>query len=178
MEALVGKKAPEFTMKTTKDLETLEHTVRLADYEGKWLVLFFYPLDFTFVCPTEIRGFNERLDEFTDLGAEVLGVSVDSVFSHRAWIKQAATEGGLGVLKFPLASDITKETSRAYGVLLEEAGIALRGLFIIDPHGVLRYQLVSDLNVGRSIEETLRVLQAFQNGGLCPINWKPGEKTL
>ena len=150
----------------------------LADYQGKWLVLFFYPLDFTFVCPTEIRGFNSRLAEFAKAGAEILGVSVDSVYSHRAWIKTPQAEGGLGGLNYPLASDITKQVSKDYGVLIEEKGIALRGLFLIDPEGILRYQVVSDLNVGRSIDETLRVLQAFQTGGLCPIDWHPGERTL
>ena len=174
----VGQKAPDFALKTTKDLESLEHVARLADYQGKWLVLFFYPLDFTFVCPTEIRGFNSRLKEFQDAGAEVLGVSVDSVFSHRAWIKASPNDGGLGGLNYPLASDITKQASRDYGVLVEDEGIALRGLFIIDPEGILRYQVVSDLNVGRSVDETLRVLQAFQAGGLCPIDWHPGDKTL
>ncbi|MEG6584719.1 peroxiredoxin [Dendrosporobacter sp. 1207_IL3150] len=174
----VGKKAPDFSMSTTKNLESLDHVVSLSDYQGKWLVLFFYPLDFTFVCPTEIRGFNSRIAEFTQLGAEVLGVSTDSVYSHRAWVKTSRDEGGLGGLDYPLASDITKQVARDYGVLIEEEGIALRGLYIIDPDGILRYQVVTDLSVGRSIEETLRVLQALQTGGLCPIDWQPGERTI
>lgn len=178
MVAKVGQKAPDFSMPTTKNMDTLEHVARLADYQGKWLVLFFYPLDFTFVCPTEIRGFNSKLADFSSNGAEVLGVSTDSVYSHRAWIKTPVNDGGLGGLNYPLASDITKQVSRDYGVLVEEQGIALRGLFIIDPEGVLRYQVVTDLNVGRSVDETLRVLQALQTGGLCPIDWHPGEKTL
>lgn len=178
MLAKVGQKAPDFSMPTTKRIEELDHVARLSDYCGKWLILFFYPLDFTFVCPTEIRGFNSRLDDFGKLNTEVLGVSTDSVFSHRAWVKASPTEGGLGGLNFPLASDITKQISRDYGVLIEEKGFALRGLFIIDPEGLLRYQVVTDENVGRSVDETLRVLQALQTGGLCPIDWHPGDRTL
>ncbi|QJW46903.1 peroxiredoxin [bacterium BFN5] len=174
----VGQKAPDFSMVTTKNPETLDEVVSLADYQGKWLVLFFYPLDFTFVCPTEIRGFNSKLAEFNSVGAEVLGVSVDSVYSHRAWINTSRDAGGLGGLDYPLASDITKQAARDYGVLIEDQGIALRGLFIIDPEGILRYQVVSDLNVGRSVDETLRVLQALQSGGRCPIDWQPGERTI
>jgi len=175
---LVGQKAPNFKMLTTKDMQTLNHVASLEDYKGKWLVLFFYPLDFTFVCPTEITAFNDRLQEFADLDCEILGVSTDSVHSHRAWIKSPRAEGGLGELSFPLASDITKEVSRAYDVLIENEGIALRGLFIIDPEGVLRYQVVHDLNVGRNVDETLRVLEALQSGGLCAANWKPGQAHL
>jgi peroxiredoxin 2/4 len=175
---LVGQKAPDFKMLSTKNLETLKETVSLEDYRGKWLILFFYPLDFTFVCPTEITAFNDRAEEFFDLGAEILGVSVDSVYSHRAWIKTPREQNGLGDLKFPLASDITKEVSRAYDVLLEDEGVALRGLFIIDPEGVLKYQVVHHNNIGRSVDETLRVLEALQAGGLCPANWKPGQKLL
>jgi peroxiredoxin (alkyl hydroperoxide reductase subunit C) len=178
MTAKVGQKAPDFAMPTTKNIDSLDHIARLADYQGKWLVLFFYPLDFTFVCPTEIRGFNARLGEFRAAGAEVLGASVDSVYSHRAWVRARAEDGGLGGLDYPLASDITKEVARSYGVLIEEEGIALRGLFIIDPEGILRYAVVSDLNVGRSVDETLRVLQALQSGGMCPIDWHPGDRHL
>lgn len=178
MAVIIGQKAPDFCMATTKNIETLEHKAKLSDYLGKWLVMFFYPLDFTFVCPTEIRGFNSRLDEFSSLNAEVLGVSTDSVHCHRAWIKTSVADGGLGGLSYPLASDITQQVARSYGVLIEDQGVALRGLFIIDPEGVLRYQVVCDLNVGRSIEETLRVLQALQSGGLCPMEWHPGDETL
>jgi len=178
MIAKVGQKAPDFSMPTTKDLDNLDHVAKLSDYQGKWLVMFFYPLDFTFVCPTEIKGFNSRLEDFRKAGAEILGVSVDSVYSHRAWINAGQADGGLGGLNYPLASDITKQVARDYGVLAEEKGIALRGLFIIDPEGILRYQVISDLNVGRSVDETLRVLQAFQTGGLCPIDWHPGDRTL
>jgi len=175
---LVGKKAPDFKMATTKDLDNLNHVASLEDYKGKWLVLFFYPLDFTFVCPTEILAFNERYEEFKDLNCEILGVSTDSVYSHRAWIKTPREENGLGELKYPLASDITKEVSRNYGVLIEEEGVALRGLFIIDPEGVVRYQVVHHNNIGRNVDETLRVLEALQAGGLCPANWKPGQALL
>lgn len=178
MIAKVGQKAPDFSMPTTKDLDNLDHVAKLSDYQGKWLVMFFYPLDFTFVCPTEIKGFNSRLEDFRKAGAEILGVSVDSVYSHRAWINAGQADGGLAGLNYPLASDITKQVARDYGVLAEEKGIALRGLFIIDPEGILRYQVISDLNVGRSVDETLRVLQAFQTGGLCPIDWHPGDRTL
>lgn len=175
---LVGQPAPDFDMASTKDLETLKTRAKLSDYRGKWLVMFFYPLDFTFVCPTEITAMSDRAQEFFDLDAEILGVSTDSVHSHRAWIKLSREENGLGSIRFPLASDITKDVSRSYDVLIEEEGIALRGLFIIDPDGVLKYQVVHDLNIGRSVDETLRVLEALQTGGLCPANWKPGEKTL
>lgn len=174
----VASKAPDFEMLSTKNLQTVDEKVRLSDYRGKWLVLFFYPLDFTFVCPTEITALSDRYEEFKELGADVLGVSIDSVYSHRAWIQTPRDKNGLGQLKFPLGSDITKQVSRDYGVLLEDKGIALRGLFIIDPDGILRYQVVHDLNIGRSVDETLRVLQALQTGGLCPVNWKPGQKTL
>jgi alkyl hydroperoxide reductase subunit AhpC len=176
--ARVGKPAPDFTMKTTADLQKLQSSVSLSDYRGKWLVLFFYPLDFTFVCPTEITALSDRFEEFADLGAEVLGVSTDSVFSHRAWINTPREQNGLGELNFPLASDITKEVARDYGVLIEEEGIALRGLFIIDPNGVLQYSVVNNLNIGRSVDETLRVLEALQTGGLCPADWKPGKELL
>ena len=170
---LVGSKAPNFTMNSTKDLEKLSVPVSLEDYRGKWLVLFFYPLDFTFVCPTEIIALSERAQEFADLG-----VSVDSEHSHRAWIKTPREQNGLGDLNYPLAADITKEVSRAYGVLLEDAGIALRGLFIIDPEGVVQHATINSLNVGRNVDEVLRVLEACQTGGLCPANWKPGAKLL
>jgi alkyl hydroperoxide reductase subunit AhpC len=140
--------------------------------------MFFYPLDFTFVCPTEITAFNKKIDAFKNLNAEVLGVSTDSEHSHKAWINASSDQGGLGKLQFPLASDITHQVSKDYGVFIEEEGIALRGLFIIDPDGMLKYSVIHDLNVGRSVDETLRVLQALQSGGLCPIDWHPGDKHL
>jgi peroxiredoxin (alkyl hydroperoxide reductase subunit C) len=152
--------------------------VSLSDYKGKWLVLFFYPLDFTFVCPTEITALSDRLDEFKELNAEVLGVSTDSVYSHRAWIKTPREENGIAGLKYPLAADMLHTVSRDYGVLVEDQGIALRGLFIIDPEGILKYSVINSLNIGRSVDETLRVLEALQTGGLCPADWKPGKPLL
>ena len=181
MSAKVGKPAPDFTMKVAKPGDTaatVGSLVSLADYKGKWLVLFFYPLDFTFVCPTEITALSDRFSEFEEIGAEVLGVSIDSQFSHLAWMNTPRENNGLGELNFPLAADITKKVAADYGVLIEEAGIALRGLFIIDPEGVLQYGVVNNLNIGRSTDETLRVLQALQTGGLCPSDWKPGKATL
>ena len=175
---MVGQPAPDFDMASTKNIEKLDENVRLSDYKGKWLVVLFYPLDFTFVCPTELTTFSERYDDFEGIGAEVIGVSTDSVFSHRAWLNTPRDKGGVEGLRYPLAADATKQVSRSYGVLVEEKGIALRGLFVIDPEGILRYGVVHDLNVGRSAEETLRVIQALQTGGLCQAEWKPGQKTL
>ncbi|MCC7529110.1 MAG: peroxiredoxin [Candidatus Melainabacteria bacterium] len=174
----VGKRAPDFDMPSTKDMKGLKENVRLADYKGKWLIVFFYPLDFTFVCPTEITAFDKRYDEFKKAGAEILAISTDSVYSHRAWIQTSEDKGGLGPIKFVLASDITKDVSRDFGVLMEDKGIALRGLFIVDPDGNLQYQVVHSLNIGRSVDETLRVLEALKTGGLCQADWKPGQKPL
>jgi peroxiredoxin (alkyl hydroperoxide reductase subunit C) len=176
--AEVGQPAPDFEMKTTADLKTLSSVARLADYRGKWLVLFFYPADFTFVCPTEVTAMSDRFDEFKELDTEVLGVSTDNVFSHRAWIHTPREKNGVGELAYPLAADITKQVSRDYGVLVEDQGVALRGLFIIDPKGILQYAVVNSLNIGRSVDETLRILQALQTSGLCPADWRPGDKTL
>lgn len=173
MERLVGKVAPEFKMQAvTGDGKNFKE-IKLEDYKGKWLVMFFYPLDFTFVCPTEITGFSKKFNDFEKEGAELLAVSCDSQYSHQAWIKN-----GLGEIRFPIASDITKSTAKNYGILIEEEGISLRGLFIIDPEGVIRYSVVHDLNVGRSVDETLRVLKALKTGGLCPIDWDEGEDLL
>jgi peroxiredoxin (alkyl hydroperoxide reductase subunit C) len=176
--AQVGRPAPDFDMASTKNLEKLDQNVKLSDYKGKWLVLLFYPLDFTFVCPTELTTFSDRYEDFLGIGAEVIGVSTDSVHSHRAWLKTPKEKNGVEGLRYPLAADITKDVSRKYGVLIEDKGIALRGLFVIDPEGVLRYKVVHDLNVGRSAEETLRVIQALQTGGLCAAEWRPGQATL
>ncbi len=176
--AMVGQPAPDFDMASTKNLETLKENVKLSDYKGKWVVLLFYPLDFTFVCPTELTTFSDRYDDFQGIGAEVIGVSTDSVHSHRAWLKTPRDKGGVEGLRYPLASDITKSVARDYGVLIEDKGVALRGLFVIDPEGTLRYAVVHDLNVGRSADETLRVIQALQTGGLCQADWRPGQETL
>ena len=155
----VGKPAPDFRVRTTKDPNTLEHEATLAEYHGRWLVLFFYPADFTFVCPTEVLAFNSAVPAFAERGATLLGVSTDSVFSHVAWM-----EFHIGALAFPLASDRTHAVSRAYHVL-DDSGEAARGLFIIDPAGIVRYELVHDEPVGRSVDETLRVLTALQTPG-------------
>ncbi|TPX34825.1 peroxiredoxin [Synchytrium microbalum] len=180
--AIVQKPAPSF--KAAAVLPSKQFgSVNLDDYKGKkWVVLFFYPLDFTFVCPTEIIEYSERSEDFKKLGCEVIGASVDSVHSHLAWINTPRKSGGLGEMKIPIISDITKSISKEYGVLIEEAGIALRGTFIIDPKGILRQITINDLPVGRSIDETLRLLEAFQftdlHGEVCPANWKKGAKTM
>lgn len=175
---LVGKPAPDFSMEAVTGDGKEFKRVSLSDYRGKWLVLFFYPLDFTFVCPTEITALSDAYEVFKNLDTDILGVSTDSVYSHRAWINTPREQNGLGPLNFPLAADLTHQVSRDYGVLIEEEGVALRGLFIIDPEGELKYQVVNHNDVGRSVEETLRVLQALQSGGLCGANWQPGDANL
>jgi alkyl hydroperoxide reductase subunit AhpC len=178
-DTLVQKDAPEF--KAEALLGKSFKNVSLSDYKGKWVALFFYPLDFTFVCPTEITAFSDRHDEFKKLGCEVIGCSVDSKFSHLAWAQTPRKEGGLGEIKYPLLADITKKIARDYGVLVNDA-VALRGLFLINPNGKIVYSVVHDLSVGRSVDETLRVLQAFQKaektGEVCPAGWTEGKKTM
>lgn len=174
----VGQPAPDFNLASTKNLETLAENVQLSDYAGKWLILLFYPLDFTFVCPTELTAFSDRLDELQGIGAEVIGISTDSVHSHRAWIKTPREQNGVEGLQYPLASDTGGRLASQYGILVEEEGIALRGLYIIDPEGVLKYSVVHDLNIGRSVDETLRVLNGLQTGGLCAADWTPGQENL
>ncbi|MBI3956990.1 MAG: peroxiredoxin [Candidatus Kerfeldbacteria bacterium] len=169
----VGQPAPDFRLEGIQDPKNDYSFHALSDYRGKWVVFFFYPADFTFICPTEIVGFSERYNEFVALNAVVLGASTDSKHSHHAWIERE----GWG-LNYPLLADLTKQVSRAYGVLLEDKGEALRGTFIIDPDGILRWMVVSDNNVGRSVSETLRALEALQTGERCGVDWKPGEKTL
>jgi peroxiredoxin (alkyl hydroperoxide reductase subunit C) len=155
--------------------------IKLSDYRGKWVVLFFYPLDFTFVCPTEIIEYDAKLDEFKKIGAEVLGVSIDSAFSHLAWKNTPRKQGGIGEIKYPLVSDITKQIARDFGVLLD-GGMALRGTFIIDPKGIIRQSTINDLPVGRNIDEAIRLVKAFQfvekHGEVCPANWNEGDKTM
>jgi len=179
-KAMISKPAPDFSGTAVINGDFTE--IKLSDYRGKYLVFFFYPLDFTFVCPTEILAFNDRVSEFRKIGAEVVACSVDSHFTHLAWIKTPRKEGGLGKMQIPLVSDLTKEISRNYGVLLEDQGITLRGLFIIDDKGVLRQITMNDLPVGRSVDETLRLVQAFQytdkHGEVCPAGWKPGADTI
>jgi peroxiredoxin (alkyl hydroperoxide reductase subunit C) len=160
--------------------------VSLADYKGKNVVLFFYPLDFTFVCPTEILAFSDRIEEFRKRGTEVIGVSTDSKFSHLAWINAKREDGGLEALHYPLVSDFTKQISRDYGVLLEDHGpdhgVAFRGLFLIDKNGVIQHMVVNNLPLGRSVDETLRMIDALthfeQHGEVCPADWKPGKATI
>ncbi len=177
---LVGKKAPEFVAQAAVNGDVKE--VSLNDYKNKWKVLFFYPLDFTFVCPTEITAFSDAADKFREIGCEVMAASVDSVFTHLAWIKQPRNEGGLGDIDFPIISDINKDIARKYNVLVEEAGVALRGLFIIDENDIIQHATINNLSVGRNVEETLRLLEAFQftakHGEVCPANWKKGQDTM
>jgi peroxiredoxin (alkyl hydroperoxide reductase subunit C) len=176
--AKVGQPAPDFNLPSTKNIDTLKENVSLADYKGKWLIQLFYPLDFTALCPTELTAFSDRIDEVKALGAEVLGISTDSVHSHRAWINTPRSQNGIEGLKFPLASDAGGRLSRVYNILVEEPNIALRGLYIINPEGILQYAVVHAINIGRSVDETLRVLQAMQTGGFCAADWKPGQATL
>jgi peroxiredoxin (alkyl hydroperoxide reductase subunit C) len=180
MPQIVGRQAPEFALEGV--LNGKFHTYRLSDFKGKWVVLFFYPLDFTFVCPTEILAFSDRVGEFRKIGAEVLGASVDSKFSHLAWTEKPREEGGIKSLAYPLLEDLKKELAEEYGVLNEAGTVALRGLFIIDPDGVVQHATINNNSVGRSVDETLRLLQAFQfvreNGEVCPADWKPGTKAM
>jgi alkyl hydroperoxide reductase subunit AhpC len=161
--------APDFLLEGVQGSEV--RTFSLSGYRRKWVVLFFYPADFTFVCPTEMRGFQKRLPELTSMDAVVLALSPDDVATHRDWARE------LGGVDFPLLSDRAREVSRAYGVLDEREGRPYRATFLIDPQGRIAYLTVSPLNVGRSVEETLRVLQALQTGRLCPADWRPGEAT-
>ncbi|KAH0949186.1 hypothetical protein HN011_006207 [Eciton burchellii] len=177
----IQKSAPDFCGTAVVKGDFKE--IKLSDYKGKYVVLFFYPLDFTFVCPTEIIAFSEKVSEFEALNTQIIGVSTDSHFSHLAWINTPRKQGGLGGdLGYPLLSDFNKEISIKYNVLLQDSGIALRGLFIIDKEGILRQLSVNDLPVGRSVEETLRLIKAFQfvekHGEVCPANWQPDSKTI
>ncbi|MFA6446757.1 MAG: peroxiredoxin [Patescibacteria group bacterium] len=167
----LNQPAPDF--KGTASQKGQFKTVSLADYKGKWLVFFFYPRDFTFVCPTELKAFAGMEPEFSKANAQILAASTDSEWSHQAWF-----ERDLPQVQYPVLADVTHQISKAYEVLNENDGSAERGLFIIDPDQNIRYQLVSDGSVGRSASETLRVLQALQTGALCPADWKVGEKTL
>lgn len=179
MTVQVGKPAPDFTVQAydrTKDGSDDQFTeVKLSDYSGKWVCLFFYPLDFTFVCPTEIVAFNNALGEFQDRECEVLTASTDSVYSHKGWCD---AHSDLANLKYLMLSDNNHQMSVDYGVLEEAKGIAYRGIYLIDPNGVCRWLAVHDLSVGRNVDEVLRVLDALQTDKLCPCNWNQGEKTL
>lgn len=187
-ELQVGKPAPAFkgTAVVGSEFRQLSYengTLIVGDqkFTGKYLVLFFYPLDFTFVCPTEIVAFSDRIDEFEKLGAKVVGASVDSQFTHLAWKNTPRKQGGLGEIRYPLLADLNKEAAAAYTVLLD-GGVAARGIFIIDDKGILQTYTVNNLGVGRNVDETLRLIQAYQyvakNGEVCPANWKPGERTM
>jgi peroxiredoxin 2/4 len=177
----VGTTAPDFTATAVYDQEFKE--IKLSNYRGQYVVLFFYPLDFTFVCPTEITAFSDRYTAFKSINTEVLGVSVDSQFSHLAWIQTDRKSGGVGDLEYPLVADLKKEISAAYNVLDPEAGIALRGLFIIDKDGIIQHATINNLAFGRSVDETLRVLKAIQHvqnnpDEVCPAGWQPGDATM
>lgn len=170
--AFINQPAPQFSTDAVHDNGEIK-PVTLADFKGKWVVLFFYPLDFTFVCPTEITQFRDHLKDFQAAGAQVLGCSVDSVHSHKRWLKD-----DLGNLGYPLLSDLTKRISRDYGVLIEERGIATRGTFVIDPDQKIQYMGIHNTNVGRDAKEILRVVQGCQSGELCAAGWKKGDAHL
>ncbi len=180
MSTLVTKPAPDFT--ATAVLENNEfREITLSSYKGKYVVLFFYPLDFTFVCPSEIIAFDKKLSEFKERNCEVLGVSIDSQFSHFAWKNTSIDNGGIGHVKYPLVADLSKNISRDYGVLFNDS-VALRGLFLIDKEGIIRHAVVNDLPLGRNVDEALRVVDALQfteeHGEVCPANWRKGEEAM
>jgi alkyl hydroperoxide reductase subunit AhpC len=180
MSVLVQKPAPDFKATALLPDGSFQE-VSLAGYRGKHVLLFFYPLDFTFVCPTEIIAFSDAIASFEALGVQVLGCSVDSQFTHLAWTNTPRTKGGLGNIKYPLIADLSKKIAAAYDVLLE-GGVALRGLFLIDKQGIVRHQVVNDLPLGRNVDEALRMVKALQffetNGEVCPANWKEGSLTI
>ena len=180
MSVLVTQAAPDFKAQAVMADGQFKE-LKLSDYRGKHVLLFFYPLDFTFVCPTEIIAFSDRAAEFEKLGVQIIGVSVDSHFSHLAWRNTPRDQGGLGNIQYPLVADLSKQIARDYDVLTDET-VALRGLFLIDQKGVVRHQVVNDLPLGRSVDEALRMVQALQyfekNGEVCPANWKEGARTI
>lgn len=179
MEILIGKKAPAFKTKAVVNKQICDFS--LDDHRGKYL-FFFYPLDFTFVCPTELHAFQDRLKEFEERNALVIGASVDSVYSHLAWASTPKAKGGIEGVTYPLVSDLNKTIAKSYGVLKEEDGIAYRGQFLIDKQGIIRHQLINDLPIGRSVDEALRILDALifheKHGEVCPANWKNGAKSM
>ncbi len=178
---LIGKKAPIFEAKAVIKDKIFEK-FSLQEFLGKYVVFFFYPLDFTFVCPTELHAFQEKLYEFKNRGAQIVGCSVDSCFSHKAWLAIPKNMGGIQGVTYPIVSDIQKGISKAYDVLNEDEGVAYRALFLIDKEGVIRHQLINDLPLGRSIDEALRILHALifyeNNKEVCPANWKEGDKSM
>ena len=175
---LVTKEAPDFTAQAVMPDNTIKEDFNLASYRGKYVILFFYPLDFTFVCPTEILAFDKAVETFKAKNAEVIGVSIDSQFTHAAWRNTPIDKGGIGEVSYPLVADLDKNISRSYGVLFDEA-VALRGLFLIDKEGIVRHCVINDLPLGRSVPEAIRMLDALQftekNGEVCPANWSEGE---
>lgn len=181
MTRLVGKKAPHFKASAVANGHINEN-FSLDLFEGKYVILFFYPLDFTFVCPTELHAFQEKLGEFEKRGAQVIGCSVDSHFSHLAWVNTPKAKGGIEGVTYPLVADLNKNIARDYQVLDEEAGIALRGLFLMDKQGIIRHQLVNDLPLGRNVDEAIRLLDALifheEHGEVCPANWQKGKKSM
>jgi peroxiredoxin (alkyl hydroperoxide reductase subunit C) len=179
---LVTKEAPDFTADAVFADNTIA-PLKLSDYRGKYVVLFFYPLDFTFVCPSEILAFNKKLDEFKKRNTEVIGVSVDSKFTHLAWKNTKLEDGGIGQIQYPLVSDLKKEIATKYGVLFEAAGVAFRGLFLIDTKGNVRHALINDLPLGRNVDEALRMVDALQfvethGDQVCPANWREGDEAM
>lgn len=181
MKPLVTNEAPDFTATAVMPDNTFNEEFKLSDMRGKYVLLFFYPLDFTFVCPSEILAFNKAVGAFREKNCEVVGISIDSHFSHLAWKKTPVADGGIGNIQFPLVADLDKTISREYGVLLD-MGIALRGLFLIDKEGVIRHQVVNDLPLGRNVDEALRMLDALQfteeHGDVCPANWNKGDDAM
>jgi peroxiredoxin (alkyl hydroperoxide reductase subunit C) len=181
MSMLVSRQAPDFTAVAVMPDNSFKDDFALSSYRGKYVVLFFYPLDFTFVCPSEIIAFNKMLDQFKAKNCEIIGVSIDSQFTHLAWKNTPVKEGGIGAVQYPLVADLDKKIARQYGVLLPE-GIALRGTFLLDKEGVVRHAIVNDLPLGRNVGETLRMLNALQfheiHGDVCPANWQEGDDAM
>ena len=182
MSVLVGKQAPDFKSNAVVNGEIVADFT-LSQFKGKKeVVLFFYPLDFTFVCPTELHAFQQKLSKFEEKGVQVIGCSVDSHFSHLAWVNTPKKQGGIEGVSYPLVSDLSKSIAADYDVLVEGVGIAYRGLFLIDKEGVVRHQVVNDLPLGRSVDEALRMVEALQfhekHGEVCPANWQEGEKSM
>jgi peroxiredoxin (alkyl hydroperoxide reductase subunit C) len=182
MSSLVTREAPDFQATAVLPDGGLDESFCLSSLRGKKVVLFFYPLDFTFVCPTEILAFDEALDRFRERGAEVVGVSVDSAYTHAAWRRTPVEKGGIGEVRYPLVADLNKKISQSYGVLLEDQGVALRGLFLIDAEGVVRHAVINDLPLGRSIDEALRMVDALSHherkGEVCPAGWSEGQEGM
>lgn len=181
MSNLVGKQAPDFSAKAVIDGRMVEDFT-LSQFRGKYVILFFYPLDFTFVCPTELHAFQEKLSQFESRDCQVVACSVDSNFSHYAWLNTPKSKGGISGVTYPLVSDINKQIAQDYDVLVPGEGVAFRGLFLIDREGIIRHQVINDLPLGRSVDEAVRILDAlsfFENHGeVCPANWRQGEKSM